>query len=158
MWRSNLSFPTSLLRLDLLMSSANIFFCFLSILYFTLQLYAIHRLAKQNLTPHFLALIGYICATLRFDSLSLRSCGLNRANLYIGMLHSSLLGCNCAMLYFTELDFNELRCSVPCWDITLLGSTPLNYTQHYRVVLNYAKLRLDKTLLCQDRLRFTILN
>lgn len=150
MWRSNLSFSTSFLRLDLLMSSANIFFCFLSILYFTLQLYAIHRLTKQNLTPHFLALIGYICATLRFDSLSLRSCGLNRASLRYASLFYVRIRLSYALLYFTILDLALLStthvCSTPvcftplCWDVTLLCLTKQSSTLVDCTLLGWALL------------------
>ena len=39
------------------------------------------------------------------------------------------------MPYFTELDFNILRCSVPYWDITVLRLATLCFA-----IVNYTKL------------------
>ena len=125
MWRSNLSSGTSFLCLDAMIALRwfiikNFAELYCAWLCFTLLCWYITLLHFTSLDLDVLH-----CAVLRWSALyfvgillcftSLRSAGLNWANLYVGMLHSALLGYNFAMLHCSTLHcstmcYAELRC------------------------------------------------
>lgn len=131
MWRSNLSSGTSFLCLD----SINAFWCSINkILCYTPLCYA-------TLCYDVLRSIGILlCFT------SLRSAGLNRANLCVGMLCCDVtLLCLAVLtilssdtLHFTVRRNAPLNLAKLCWDITVLCFTGLHETELRCTPLGYA--------------------
>ena len=93
---------------------------------------------------------------------SLRSAGLNWANLYVGMLHSALLGYNFAKLRSTVLRYTVLRCAtlsfaVLGYNFAMPCSSQLNYTQLCSTLFGCNCALLNYLSHCSACLYYTLL-